>query len=163
MSLFTKFCTISALFSLTGSSLLAQTFSDWKSLIGYWEFKTEKGIYAEEWKSENDSTFTGVGVYRLLTGDTIATENIKVIQESGETFYLAQVSNQNNGEVVRFKLTEREDSQWFFENKSHDFPQGISYSLDSPNLLNAWIEGKQNGDIFRKFFYYERMSLTGKE
>lgn len=163
MSLFIKFCTITAFLGLTGSTLLAQSFGDWKSLVGYWEFKTENGIYSEEWNSENDSTFSGVGVYRLLTGDTMATEKIKVIQELGTTYFIAQVSDQNGGRAVKFKLTERECSQWFFENKLHDFPQGISYSLESPNFLNAWIDGKQNGNINRKYFYYERISLTGKE
>ncbi|MEX1187878.1 MAG: DUF6265 family protein [Bacteroidia bacterium] len=163
MNMFFKLCIVAAFLCLTSNGLNSQSFNDWKSVIGNWEFTTEKGIFSEEWKSENDSTFSGIGTYRLTNGDTVMSESLKIVQTKGETYYIAQVNDQNEGKEVWFKLTFREDSQWYFENKSHDFPQGISYSLNSPNLLNAWIEGKKNGNINRQFFYFKRMALTGKE
>lgn len=59
--------------------------------------------------------------------------------------YSPTVTNQNNGQPVRFELISTTGHRYIFENKKHDFPQRVIYHLVSNNAVHARIEGTKNG------------------
>src|SRR6476620_6834450 len=115
---------------------------DW--LIGTWEQKLPEGILSEEWKKENDSTYSGKSFF-IKEKDTIHMESIVLTQKNDELLYIPTVKGQNNDEPVTFKLTSDTENSYSFENPSHDYPQKITYKKVSDNNLLATISGKQNG------------------
>ena len=112
-------------------------------LIGTWENKTERGIIYESWIKKNDSEFLGKN-YVLKGMDTVVFETIRLVQENDSLFYIPTVSNQNNALPVRFAMKSITANTMIFENKAHDFPQEISYSMINKDSMLAQISGMKN-------------------
>ena len=115
---------------------------DW--LIGTWEQKLPEGILSEEWKKENDSTYSGKSFF-IKEKDTIHMESILLTQKNGELLYIPMVKGQNNDEPITFKLTSETNNTYSFENPEHDYPQKITYKKMDDTSLLATISGKQGG------------------
>lgn len=115
-----------------------------KWLPGKWENQTQRGKMVEEWSKLNDSTYTGRS-YMITATDSISLESIVLKKEGDEIFYIPTVKGQNNEQPVKFKLTFSSPNQLVFENPAHDFPQKITYTLESENSLMAEISGVING------------------
>jgi hypothetical protein len=98
----------------------------------------------EEWSRLNDSTYTGKS-YMITATDSISLESIVLKKEGNDIFYIPTVKGQNNDQPVKFKLTSSSPNQLVFENPAHDFPQKITYTLESENSLLAEISGVING------------------
>jgi hypothetical protein len=113
-------------------------------LIGNWENKLPDGLLVESWKKDNDSTYSG-NSYFINTKDTVHFESIILIQKEDELIYTATVPGQNDDEPVDFKMTLANESNFTFENPTHDYPQKITYKKINPNNLVATISGKQQG------------------
>lgn len=113
-------------------------------LQGQWEQKLPEGVLVENWKIENDSTYSGQTFF-ITSKDTVHYESIKLIQNGEELTYIATVTGQNNDQPVAFKLTSESDKIFDFENPTHDYPQKISYKKVSATQLSATISGKQQG------------------
>ena len=109
-------------------------------LIGEWENNYEGGRMFESWEFAGDSLMSGLS-YTIENGDTVAFETISLRQRGIDLFYIPTVNNQNEGEVVEFKLTIFTDSTLVFENPNHDFPQKISYINYGGDSLLAEISG----------------------
>jgi hypothetical protein len=122
-----------------------------KWLQGHWEQKLEEGLLVENWKIENDSTFSGE-TYFMTTKDTVHFEYIKLTQKEDELVYIATVMGQNNDQPVEFKLTSDNDKVFDFENPAHDYPQKITYKKVSATQLTATISGKQQGKSSQESF-----------
>lgn len=129
-----------------------------KDLVGTWEYSSENGRTVESWKLLNDSTCSGFGLFIKSTGDTAFQENLRIFKSNNFWYYGATVPNQNDGEEIAFRLSEREDATWYFENKEHDFPQKICYTLKSPSALFVWIEGKTDDGTRREYFHFEKVN-----
>lgn len=156
-----KFLLFFILLSFRASNAsFAQSFAEWKSVVGFWEFQTAEGVFSEEWKVLNDSTYTGIGMFKSAGGDTLFTEELKVIQKDGKAYYVAKIENENDGQEVLFQLQDTEANQWYFANPMHDFPKIINYNLKSPEYLYVWIEGKIGGNTTRKYFHFSRRAIT---
>lgn len=113
-------------------------------LLGTWENKTAQGSIYETWSKTNEVEFAAMS-YVLNKKDTIVYENIRLVLEDDELFYIPIVNNQNDGLAVRFINILSLETQLIFENKEHDFPQMISYTKKSENSLIAEISGTKNG------------------
>lgn len=126
--------------------------NDLNRLQGSWAQPTDNGTLSETWKKINDTLLTGIGCL-VFEKDTLFSERLRIYKNKGFWYYSAQVTDQNEGETIVFKLTSHENSAWVFENKAHDFPQNIHYQIINPDSLIATVTGKgKNGprtEIFR--------------
>ncbi len=113
-------------------------------LVGQWENKMPEGLLVENWKKENDSTFSGSS-YFINAKDTVHSESIRLTQKEEELIYTATVTGQNDDQPVDFKLTSDTENSFTFENPAHDYPQKITYKKVDQNNLTATISGKQQG------------------
>jgi len=113
-----------------------------KWLIGTWVQDTAKGSVYESWSQQNDSTLLGKS-YKINQMDTMVFETIKLAEKSGKLYYIPTVSNQNQGEPVKFTLVNLSDTAMVFENATHDFPQVIQYKKQGGDALLAEIRGKR--------------------
>ena len=122
------------------------------NLKGLWLMQTDKGFLFERWQADGDGFLSGSGFkVDTVKGDTALIEllNINYTKGSG-IFYIATVINDSGGLPVYFKLSKIENNIFTFFNPNHDYPQIIIYDLSEPNILNARIEGKENG-VFKSF------------
>lgn len=126
-----------------------------KWLIGKWGQTSPQGTMVESWEIKNDSTFEGA-THFIVGTDTVFSETITLEQRGKEVNYIANVSNQNDGKPVAFKMTSANEKKLVFENPAHDFPQKITYELKG-NLLMAEISGKENGKPKTESFPMEKM------
>jgi hypothetical protein len=113
-------------------------------LTGTWENRSEDGNLTETWVKLNDSAFSGKS-FLIKDRDTLFSEQIKLVYQGNDLYYIPSVSDQNNGEQVKFKWVRDDAGQFVFENIAHDFPQRIIYTHPSPDSLHAWIEGIDKG------------------
>jgi len=127
-------------------------------LLGSWQMNTDKGMLYEEWIKENDSLFAGKS-FMVINADTIVLELINLQLSKNDLFYNPIVLNQNGEEPVSFKLTDKRENKYVFENKQHDYPQKIVYKQISKDSFNAWIEGNQDGKFMRKDFKMTRSKI----
>ncbi|MEM8893851.1 MAG: DUF6265 family protein [Bacteroidota bacterium] len=125
-------------------------------LIGTWENKMKGGSIYETWKSESTFALSGKS-YMLNNTDTTVLETISLIEENNTLFFIPTVMNQNDQKPIRFTLIENTDQQLTFENKSHDFPQLITYRLIHSDSLVAEISGEQDGQMKASRFAMTRL------
>jgi hypothetical protein len=113
-------------------------------LVGEWGNVEKEGVLTENWIKQNDSIYTGQS-YFISNKDTLHLENIVMKQKGDSLFYIPTIKNQNDGKPVSFKMTNISENQLVFENKSHDFPQKITYFKVNNNQLIAEISGVIDG------------------
>jgi signal peptidase I len=146
---------LAALFAF--SVMQTSTLSKAKWLEGTWENKTSRGSIYETWKRKNDTEFAGMS-YIIKEGDTIVFENIQLVQNQKELYYIPTVKNQNEGLPIRFAAKTITESQLIFENLQHDFPQMISYTRINSDSLVAVISGIKNGQKRNQTFRMKRVN-----
>lgn len=130
-------------YDASGKEVVYQEIYKANWLLGNWEKTDSIGVLTENWKSENDSTFTGNSYFIINKGkDTVHSESIELMEDSKHLIYTATVKGQNDDEPVPFQMTEFTDSLLVFTNPKHDFPQKIQYKLNKDNSLLATISGK---------------------
>jgi len=113
-------------------------------LQGHWEQKRPDGVIVENWKVENDSTYSGEA-YFINLKDTLHREAMKITQKEDDLLYSATVLGQNNDQPVEFKLNSDNIKTFDFENPTHDYPQKISYAKINATQIKATISGVQQG------------------
>ncbi len=113
-------------------------------IIGSWEAADSTGKSVESWQQVNDTLFEGRSVWIQL-GDTTVIEQLTLAQTGDSIFYTALVMGQNEGKPIRFRLIELTDSTMLFENRTHDFPNSIRYSIQTSDSLIAIVSGLQQG------------------
>jgi hypothetical protein len=123
-------------------------------LLGVWEGIQGSGIYHEEWRKLNDNSLEG-RAYLLKKGEIVNPENLRIVIEDGEVYYVADVSH--NEAPVRFRMTSSSDTILVFENPSHDFPQKITYDLAEEGWLKAIIEAEREGNVRRVEFRLKKI------
>ncbi|HUR66452.1 MAG TPA: DUF6265 family protein [Chitinophagaceae bacterium] len=126
-------------------------------LRGTWTMKMKKGIITEYWYTKNDSTLQGESKMVSLTGQSNPLENLRIMYESGNYFYISKVIGQNNGQEVKFRITSYDGDEFIAENPEHDFPKRITYQLVNRDSLHAFIDGGPSMTDKRSDFYYSRV------
>lgn len=99
-----------------------------------------EGSFYESWTEGKENELLGTS-YFLKNGDTLFKEQIRLVQEEQQLFYIPSVSNQNEGKAIRFAAIKLSDQELLFENKTHDFPQRISYQPLGTDSLLAVVSG----------------------
>lgn len=141
---------------LAGCQSGNDTLIDFQKLEGTWVSTDPTGKFVEQWKGINDTLMEGTS-YMILKGDTVFSENLKLILQGESVHYIPTVPGENDGKAVRFTLTTKKLDSWIFENPSHDFPQQIIYNFKEKDSLIATVQGKDNGQ-FRKLEFRMKRS-----
>jgi hypothetical protein len=142
--------------------LLAQDsnlqFEQLKSMEGSWMVRSDKTMMIETWKYSNDTLIEGTVRMSDLDSNTLFSEKLAIRKIGNSIFYIAAVSNQNNGSEIPFELKSSNNSVFIFENPKHDFPQRIVYDISVKAKISAYIEGIVNGKLQRTDFNFEEVN-----
>lgn len=121
--------------------------------VGLWEAKTDEGTRYELWEVNPDSTLHGKDFIIDSNGVTTILEEFEVIPQDSSIYYVAKVKNQNDGKPVYFKMIVWTNTVFIFENKEHDFPQMITYSVKTLDLFNVILEGPEKDNTIKSIEY----------
>lgn len=119
-------------------------------LEGTWQL--ENTSIFEVWEIDED--ILSGHVIKIENTDTLIVENLRIVKQEKECFYEATVPDQNLGTTIRFKLTQRSNHLFQFENPEHDFPQKIIYNFIDDNTLKATISNNNK----QRTFNYQKIS-----
>lgn len=128
------------------------TIHQFEWLLGSWENELPDGRFAEVWKKESDTSFTG-GSFYMNTHDTLFAESIKLVKRKKDFYYIVTVTYENeafpaNENPIAFKLTNASSDYLVFENPKHDFPKKITYKLVNKDSIYAEISGNGKSQEF---------------
>jgi hypothetical protein len=123
-------------------------------IIDKWVSSNDESSSYEEWNRINDTLFEGSSK-TVKDGKIIFEEKLKIIEENGDIFYVADVKH--NPAPVYFRLTYSEANIAVFENPEHDFPKKVTYKHEE-GTLHATIEGpSKKGDWKKVDFYFNKI------
>jgi hypothetical protein len=124
-------------------------------LAGNWRMEKGGRVTDEQWMAPAGGVMLGMA--RTVAKGKVLEFEFTQIREGpgGELFYVAQPARQKE---AAFKLVAQTDTDVVFENKEHDFPQTIVYSLRPDGTLQAYVEGPRADGTTRRIEYgYRRV------
>lgn len=139
--------------NLAASSRPAISHLAW--LAGSWRLEKAGRVIDEQWMAPAGGVMLGMA--RTVAKGRVLSYEFTQIREGpgGELFFIAQPSGQKE---ATFKLVSLTETGVVFENKEHDFPQTVSYSLKPDGTMLAYIEGPgPNGATKRIEYPYKRV------
>lgn len=119
------------------------TLADFKVMAGCWESRddSKKLLISEQWMTPAGTSILGSG--RTVKNDkTTDWEFMRIEQRPDGIFYVAKPKA--NAAETDFKLISTDTSRFVFENKAHDFPQRVIYTV-TKDTFTGRIEGEMNG------------------
>lgn len=123
-------------------------------LAGCWKRAYGRRAVEEHWMAPRAGLMLGIGRTTNAAGDTlIQYEQTKIQQHGNALVFTAAPSAQATDSFTAIAVS---DSSVTFENKKHDFPQRVGYTLKADGSLAAWIEGTQGGKTRHVDFPYTR-------
>jgi hypothetical protein len=124
-------------------------------LAGNWRMERNGRLVDEQWMVPAGGLMLGMA-RTVAKGKLVEYEFVQIREgPGGELFYIAQPSGQKE---AAFKAVSQTDTDVVFENKEHDFPQVIGYSLKPDGSAVAWIEGPGKDGKTRRIEYpYKRV------
>lgn len=120
---------------------------------GLWETKNNERILYEHWVMNPDSTLRGKSYTLKSDTDTLILEELEISCKNDTVYYAATVPDQNDGRKIYFKIIEFTPMVFVFENKQHDFPQMITYSVKTEDLFAVILEGPEEGNKIKSIEY----------
>ena len=113
-------------------------------LLGNWTSESDSEIIKEKWEKVSSNTFEGFGeTLDSKSNNITGSESLRILEMSGEIFYLAKVSH--NKIPVAFRLINQTDSTLVFENPDHDFPKQITYIRENESSMHVVVgEGEKS-------------------
>lgn len=141
---------------LTGFSKQETSFEKLYILEGSWKTETRRGTIYEEWKKQSATLMKGRS-YKLKDADTLVLENISLVQDGKDIFYIPVTSNQNNQQPVKFRMASSGNNKFVFENAVHDYPKRIIYEILNSDSVHAFIDDGTDASDKRRHFYYSRI------
>jgi hypothetical protein len=129
--------------------------ADFGFLVGVWKMQRKNSVLFEEWTLTSGS-YRGRGYIVRATGDTMVTETTLIDQRSDGLYFVPTTQNQNNKQPVYFRMTSVSDSGFISENKEHDFPQTIAYTVANDSILHVKIDGTVSGKYRKEEFSFKR-------
>lgn len=121
-------------------------------IMGYWQGEVDGAQLTERWKRVDDHHMVGEG-YVVAGPDTVVREVLRIQRIGAYWTYIPVI---NDGHPVLFTLIEAKKDKWVFENKEHDFPQRVIYTIQKDGSLLAWIEGEQEGEFVKEEYRMKR-------
>lgn len=144
---------ILAMIGQSAPMVSAGSVADLAWLAGAWQLSTEGRTTVEIWMPPDGGTMLGMS-RTVAKGSTREYEFLLIREErDGAISYVARPSGQPEAVFVLVEVSARKA---VFENAAHDFPQRISYVLESGDHLIAAIEGTINGKWKRIEYAYTR-------
>lgn len=138
--------------SLSSFAINAQTSAPLLPLQGTWEGTVGGNRYVEQWTCSDSSCDGSASSYR---GDTVhQSETMRITEFAGHWHLLVWMGN---GPAVAFTCISADAATWIFENREHDFPQRISYTV-SGDALDAYIAGPGEKAEMRFDFNLKRVN-----
>ena len=134
---------LAVLFIAASSCYTQTTLADFTVMAGCWESRddSKKLLISEQWMSPAGTSILGIG--RTVKNDkTTDWEFMRIEQRPDGIFYVAKPKA--NSAETDFKLISTDASRFVFENKAHDFPQRVIYTVTKDNFTGR-IEGETNG------------------
>jgi hypothetical protein len=134
---------LAALFVVAANCFSQTTLADFKVMAGCWESRddSQKLLISEQWMSPAGTSMLGIG--RTVKKDkTTDWEFMRIEQRPDGIFYVAKPKA--NSTETDFKLISTDSSKFVFENKAHDFPQRVIYTV-TKDTFTGRIEGEING------------------
>lgn len=127
--------------------------SDLAWLSGDWEFTRDGRHVTEHWSAPEADTVIGYS-RSVKEGQLVEFEHLLI--KPGQNGVLEYVAKPSGQDEATFTLVSFGTRSLVFENKDHDFPQRITYSLEDDRLTAA-IEGTLNAHPRRVEFPYRRV------
>jgi len=103
-------------------------------LVGTWEGALGDARYREEWMPAGPFTFEGFA-RTLEHGQVTSEERMRLTRFADQWFFMASTGSSG---VTSFVQVAAHEGTWVFENREHDFPQRIGYSVQA-DTLRAYI------------------------
>jgi hypothetical protein len=130
--------------------------SNFAFMKGCWEFSRpgRKVKIVEQWMAPAGGTMLGMS-RTVRDAKTTGWEYMRI--ESGDSGIFFVSKPKENKEETYFRLKTSAMNELVFENPDHDFPQRVMYRANGPDVLDARIEGKQNGKSSGVDFPYKRV------
>lgn len=110
------------------------------ALEGTWQMEAKGGFRYEHWEKKSNDLLLSRS-FRISDNDTTTLETVRLAFIDGEVVYAPTVPDQNEGKPVTFRLSKIDGGSFHFENKEHDFPQRIIYTLKNKTELECVIDG----------------------
>lgn len=130
--------------------------ADLSWMLGNWQGVTTDGTrFSEQWEKESATSFIGKGCALSPEGDTLFKEILKIEQLGDTAYYIATVPE--NPGPVHFKLASLVNNTAVFENKAHDFPQQITYTLEKNGVLNVELTGERDGKKAKEEMTFQQL------
>jgi hypothetical protein len=109
-------------------------------ISGCWELNrpNRQTFVNEQWMLPMGNSMLGMS-RTVRDGKLAEFEYLRIVQKGDEISYIALPSANEKAET--FKMISGSKSQITFENKEHDFPQRIIYTLNPDGTLLAAVEG----------------------
>lgn len=117
---------------------------------GLWQTDGNILLY-EQWILIADSSLEGKS-FSINGKDTVLSEKMRLAFYHDTLNYFANVSNQNNGREIAFKLVSTSNRKWVFENPVHDYPNRIIYHFENDSSMTARIENIR-GNMAKEFHF----------
>lgn len=123
-------------------------------LAGNWRLERNGRVVDEQWMAPAGGVMLGMS-RTVAKGKVVEHEFIQIREgPGGDLYYIAHPSGQKE---AAFRALSQTDTEIVFENKEHDFPQTIGYSLRPDGSVLAWIAGpRADGTTRRTEFVYRR-------
>jgi hypothetical protein len=125
-------------------------------LAGQWRMEKAGRVVDEQWMAPAAGVMLGMS-RTIARGKVVGHEFIQIREgPGGALYYIAMPSGQKE---AAFQIVSLSATEAVFENPQHDFPQKISYTLQSDGSLLATIEGPgKDGQTRRIEFPYKRIN-----
>lgn len=127
-------------------------------LAGFWRGSQGETVTEELWTTAVGGAM--IGIHRdLLPSGKVFFEYLRIV-ESGEgiTYHASPMGRQ----ATPFRLKSLKSNRVVFSNPRHDYPQEISYWLDSNGKLHAEISGVRSATKSRSEWVWDRVPFPGK-
>jgi len=111
-------------------------------LSGTW--KCESRQIFETWMPASDTSMRAINYHLDEDGERIIDEVIQLIYQNGNYYYIPALSYLDKQKPTEFPLTRHNQNGFIAENKSHDFPQRITYQKKGVNSMTAIISGSDH-------------------
>ena len=114
-------------------------------LAGGWQTDGSPVTFEEQWTTPAGGAMLATA--RTLKGDRmVAFEFLRIVERDGGLIYIAQP---NGRPPTEFVLTDVSGESVTFENRAHDFPKMIRYSLRPDGSLEARVsDGGERAETF---------------
>lgn len=125
-------------------------------LAGHWHGGSAGRVTEELWLPPSGGLMLGLNRDVSANGSAFF-EYLRIEQTDEGIFYVA---SPRGAKATAFKMVECSENKAVFENKTHDFPQRITYQLVTTDKLQVTISGDVDGKTESRGWSWTRLSAV---